>query len=317
MEKIFSTAHIHPRDRFDYWHDVACKTIVSHDSEPEFRHTFDAELWHAKIADIELVLFENSQMTVSHTRVHCAQARSDELFVCRQFTGTLGLYQEGRETTLHPGDITLLDSCLPYNARFSPTSKLLVLKVPRRDLEARLGKTSDIIMRHLQPTEPEQSLLSAFLAMLPTYAGTIGHTTGDLLKECALDLFGVSLAKMLEQQPKLSCAKSLVLLKLRSAIESRLTDPALDTATVAAAVRVSVRYANALLSEEGTSIARIILSRRLERCRSALADALENHRTISQIAYGWGFSDMTHFGRSFKAAYGMLPREFRRHAQES
>jgi AraC family transcriptional regulator, positive regulator of tynA and feaB len=29
---------------------------------------------------------------------------------------------------------------------------------------------------------------------------------------------------------------------------------------------------------------------------------------------GWGFSDMTHFGRRFKAISGMTPREYRRMA---
>ena len=318
MEKIFSTADVHPRDRFNYWHDVACRTIVSHEAKPESRHTFNAEMWLGKFADVELVLFENSPMAVSHTSVHCAQARSDELFVCREVAGTLALDQAGRETVLHPGGITLLDPLLPYSARFSSASRLLVLKVPRRDLEARLGKTSDVIMRPLQPTEAEQGFLSAFLAMLPAHAGTIDSPTGELVKALAVDLIAVSFARLLErQEPRLSCARSFVLVKVRSTIEARLTDPALDSATAAAAAGVSVRYANVLLDEEGTSIARLILSRRLERCRSAFADPSQNHRTISEIAFGWGFSDMTHFGRRFKAAYGQLPSAFRRHAQES
>ena len=41
-------------------------------------------------------------------------------------------------------------------------------------------------------------------------------------------------------------------------------------------------------------------------------DPLQAHRTVTEIATGWGFSDMTHFGRRFKAVYGVLPSEFRR-----
>jgi AraC-like DNA-binding protein len=48
------------------------------------------------------------------------------------------------------------------------------------------------------------------------------------------------------------------------------------------------------------------------RCQKAFDDPSQTHRTISEIAYGWGFSDMTHFGRKFKAAYGLSPREFRK-----
>ncbi len=36
-------------------------------------------------------------------------------------------------------------------------------------------------------------------------------------------------------------------------------------------------------------IMRLIQARRLARCRSALEDPSDTHRTISEIAYGWGF----------------------------
>ena len=101
-------------------------------------------------------------------------------------------------------------------------------------------------------------------------------------------------------------------MSVRIAIESRLTDPRLDVRTVAAAAGVSARYANAVLAKEGTSISRLILERRLARCRSAIEDAQQVSRTLTEIAYGWGFSDMTHFGRSFRNANGVLPSEFRR-----
>jgi AraC family transcriptional activator of tynA and feaB len=50
-----------------------------------------------------------------------------------------------------------------------------------------------------------------------------------------------------------------------------------------------------------------IQARCVARCRKALEDPLQAHRTVSEIAYGWGFCDMTHFGRKFKKAYGLLP----------
>jgi len=114
----------------------------------------------------------------------------------------------------------------------------------------------------------------------------------------------------------ISSVRTASILKLRAVIESLLSNSALDAATVAAAAGISVRYANALLQEDDTSIMRLIQARRLARCRAALEDPLQNRRTVSEIAYGWGFSDMTHFGRIFKAAYGMLPSDYRRTARQ-
>ncbi len=42
---------------------------------------------------------------------------------------------------------------------------------------------------------------------------------------------------------------------------------------------------------------------------------LQTHRMISEIAYGWGFTDMTHFARRFKAAYRLSPSDWRRNAK--
>jgi AraC-like DNA-binding protein len=71
-----------------------------------------------------------------------------------------------------------------------------------------------------------------------------------------------------------------------------------------------------LLAEENWSLERYLNERRLERCRSALEDAAQSHRSIGEIAFKWGFSDLSHFGRRFKARYGLSPSDYRRQAQE-
>jgi AraC family transcriptional activator of tynA and feaB len=316
VETVFSTKEVHPRDRFEYWHEIACKIIVDHSSKPESRQSFEAKLQVGAIADVGLVLFENSPMDVLHTQRQVAHATGDKLFVCRQVAGTLVLEQSGREIVLEPGDVTLLDPLLPYAGKFQQGSKALVVKVPRRALEARVGKTRDMTTRVMRPVHGEYNLMSWILATLPANAGRLGSAAEEILKEQALDWIAVSLAKMTEgHTPRLSSARSLASMSIRAAIEARLADPCLSVNSVAAAAGVSIRYANAVLAEEDMSIMRLVQARRLERCRRALEDPLQSRRTVSEIAYGWGFSDMTHFGRRFKAAYGMLPRDCRRLAR--
>jgi AraC family transcriptional regulator, positive regulator of tynA and feaB len=313
VQTLFSTNDVHPRDRFDFWHSIACKMIVDHDSRPERRATFEAELQWGSLGDLELVLFKNSPMEVSNPR-----ATADQLVVCRQMAGELAIEQNGREVLLQSGDITLLDPLLPYAGRFFSGSKLLVLKLPRRLLEARTGKTRQMIARRVRPMAAENSLASSFLAMLPAHAGRLGGAAGEIIADQVLDLVAVSFAKTMEyERPRVSSARSVVLLNLRGAVEAGLADPALDAETVAGAAGVSLRYANAVLAQEGTSVARLIQERRLARCRRALDDASQRHRTISEIAYGWGFSDMTHFGRRFKAAFGLSPRDYRSQSRDA
>jgi AraC-like DNA-binding protein len=312
MKTIFSTVGVRGQDRFDSWHAAARQYVVDHDARPDCRLNFEARLCSATLDDLNLVSVECSSMTFSHTSRHAAQGPGDELFVCRQLAGTLVFEQDRLEVTLRSGDIALLDPRLPYIGRFSPGSSLLVVKVPRRRLEARVGRTGGMIARCISPEQGLNGFLSDFLALLPSHAERL-DVTAAMVAAQALDLLAATLPKAGGSSVlRLSSARVLVLNRLRAAIVGRLADPALSPAAVAAAVGVSLRYANAVLASENTSVARLIQARRLERCRQALADATQAHRLISDIAYRWGFSDMTHFGRRFKAAYGMLPTEYRK-----
>jgi AraC family transcriptional regulator, positive regulator of tynA and feaB len=144
MEMVFSTREIHPRERFDCWHSVACKAIANHNSKPDMRPNFEAEIEVGALGNLDLILFRNSPMQVTHTAAHASCAKSDHLFVCSQLSGGVVLEQDAREIVLDAGSLTLLDPLLRYKGKFLRHSKMLVVKAPRRELEARLGKTRDM-----------------------------------------------------------------------------------------------------------------------------------------------------------------------------
>jgi AraC family transcriptional activator of tynA and feaB len=316
VKTIFSTADVHRRDAFDYWHEALCTNVIRHDCTPEDRRAFGAKLQSASLVDIDLVQYESTPMLNEVGARHVAHANADALLVRRQTTGVFRFEQDGRAGVLEAGGITLFDPRRPMRGKYLNGARQLVLKVPRRELEARIGDVRQAVACSIKPLEGEHGLTSAYLAMLPTYADTLGAAAAEVVRNLTLDLVAVSLAKAMGGgKPRLSSARSLVLLNVRAAIESRLSDPALDAETVAAAAGVSVRYANAVLAEDGASIMRLIRARRLEHCRRALDDPSQAHRKVSEIAYSWGFSDMTHFARSFRAAFGLLPSEYRRLAK--
>jgi AraC-like DNA-binding protein len=73
----------------------------------------------------------------------------------------------------------------------------------------------------------------------------------------------------------------------------------------------SVRHLCNVLGEGGVSLGEWIRARRLEECRNALAHPAGQFIAITNLARQWGFRDASSFGRSFRAAYGMSPREWR------
>ena len=56
----------------------------------------------------------------------------------------------------------------------------------------------------------------------------------------------------------------------------------------------------------------IVRVRRLARAREELT---ETAQPVSVIAHRWGFSDTSHFSRSFKAHYGSSPTDYRNAVQ--
>jgi AraC family transcriptional regulator, positive regulator of tynA and feaB len=109
VKTIFSTSSVHPRDRFDYWHSLACKEIVGHDCLPKNRATFQAEIKAAKFGNLDLVEFSNSPMHVSHTLAHAERTRPDTMFLCYQMSGSILIVQNAREVNLDAGSLTLLE----------------------------------------------------------------------------------------------------------------------------------------------------------------------------------------------------------------
>lgn len=205
----------------------------------------------------------------------------------------------------------LLDPALPYSASFAFGSRTLMLKLPRRDLQMRLGKTRSMVARPIRLGSTEDSLTSSFTAGLPALAGQVRPVCGQMVGNFMLDLVALSLAKAVEgTTPDVSSRKAMAIMQIRAAVTTKLADPALDVKSIADAVGLSVRYANKILASQDTSLGRLILTERLERCRQALGDPVQSGRSVSEIAFGWGFSDLTHFGRSFKKAYGMSPSDY-------
>ncbi|AWN37197.1 helix-turn-helix domain-containing protein [Methylobacterium radiodurans] len=316
MRKIFTTVGLHPRDRFDYWMSVIRRDIIENDAVPARRRAFRAELRAGAIGGIKLALARSSELRISHTKRHSGQPSDEQLFVFMPLSGTKTLRQNGRQAVLEPGQVALVDPRLPHEGCFSEDSEVLTVILERRALESRLGAIHDLTARPLTSGTAEGRLAAGYLAMLPPQAGRLRSAAEDMVETHLLDLLALALGKAAERRVSPgSSTRSLVRMRLHAAIEEMLADPGLDTEAVAAAAGVSTRHANAILADEDTSLGRLIQARRLARCRDALEDPSQMHRTVSEIAYGWGFSDMTHFGRRFRAAYGILPSACRRQAR--
>jgi AraC family transcriptional activator of tynA and feaB len=314
MDKVLAMSELHPRDRLAYWYDVACKVFVKHECRVEKPPAFDATIHRTTLGQLGIVEVDSLGLSYAAvTRRDIAREEHDVFLLGLQLEGTATLIQDGREAILKPGDFALLDAQRPFFTHYSAKWRRLFLRIPHRALKARLAPSSQLTARAMRRGPGISGLVSDYLRMIPHHIGALEETARAQIGEQILDLAAIALAEQgAKDRPALSSARATALLRLRTEIEQLLADPALDPETAAGAAGISVRYANALLAEEGLSIQRLIVLRRLERCRLALSDATQAHRAIGEIAYTWGFSDLSHFTRRFKAAFGCTPGEYRK-----
>lgn len=317
MQKIFLATDYHPRDRLASWYDVASKVYAGHDCNLDRSIMFDISIEASKLGDIETSILQSSPVHFVREQRHIKDGAAAHCFLCRQQEGSALWRQGGRECRTHPGDLTIVDAQRPYELALIDKGTILVLKVPMRAITQRIGPTIGLTAIAVPAASSLGGLASGFLAMLPDRLPIAQESAAASIADHALDLFAMALlAETSGARAMLSSAKETGLAALRAAIDRNLSDASLNAGLVAKAAGISVRYASQLLSEQGTSVARYILDRRLEECRRLLGDPDQLHRSITEIALSWGFSDPSHFGRRFKRAYGMSPSEYRPEAQK-
>jgi AraC-like DNA-binding protein len=92
-------------------------------------------------------------------------------------------------------------------------------------------------------------------------------------------------------------------------IEAHLDSEDLEPSAIWKAANVSRSRLYRLFAQEG-GVARYVIHQRLLRARQALANP-DDPRTISAIAYDCGFTNVAHFARAFREAFGLTASQAR------
>ena len=303
MRTIFSTADVPQVDAFDALVDFITRQIGPPKMEPVARN-FHAELSRGTLAGLGLTSWRFAPVVSRHVETDdlCLLLPQSRLFM--QFPDY--------DMELNSGSLCLLDFHHKHHVtRAVEPIEQTIVRIPRELLARRIRITRDVVNRPV-PLLGDAALLRAFVRDLVRIGpSTLSPAAAAIVREQTIDLTAVVLGDRTGTMPRLGAAARFGTLKLRVFIESQLTNPDADAQSIAAGAGVGERHANRLLALEGTSIRRLLIERRLSKCREMIEDPQLLHRSISDIAFFYGFRHLSHFTRVFKERFGLSPREYR------
>lgn len=309
----FSTAGLEPRRKIEYWNDAACASFTPIVSDPLDLRNFTGRLSRTRVGDMSLAEVYSDAQTVRHLRSHVARSRAAMFFLHMQLEGESINRQDGREARLGPGDFTLCDTTRPYEMLFERANLMFVVGIPDTVLRRHLACPESVVAVPMSGNSGLSGLLSHFLRdFWARCHEDFDPAVAPRITRAILDLMASAYTVVPHSHSDRSSLATAHRIRIVNYIEAHLGDPDLTPMRVAAACKMTPRYLHHLFSHESETVARYILRRRLEECSRSLTIAAQRGRTVTSIAFDYGFNSPTHFGRVFRARFGITPREYRR-----
>jgi AraC-like DNA-binding protein len=311
--ETFSTIGLEPRRKIEYWNDSVCASFTPNSSEPADLRAFNGHICRTHIGEMSVAEVYSDAQTVLHTRSHVARSRRSMFFIHMQLEGESINRQNGREARLTPGDFTLCDTTRPYEIHFNSPNRMFVLGIPEALARRHLACPESVVAIPMSGASGLTGLFSGFLRDLWKQCREgVDPAVVPRVTNAILDLVASAYTTLPQAQSDRSSLAAAHRIRIMNYIEAHLGDPDLTPMRVAHACKMTPRYLHHLFSDEAETVARYILRRRLEECSRALTVPSQRGRTVTAIAFDYGFNSPTHFGRVFRARYGQTPREYRR-----
>lgn len=230
--------------------------------------------------------------------------------------GAFEFEQAGRHAVCGPQSLTLMDIAKPLEAAQHGPVDLLSVIIPRDFLRAYIPHVELACTNPIPATSGGAAVLRDLVKSSWRESRGMGsHETLVMPQVFASMIYSVFVGA---NDRELSAGRSVKLTLFRDliqhVIDHELRNPELGPVLIAERLNISKSYLFVIARKLNTSIQQWIIDRRLDACRAALQDPVCSSRTITDVAFSWGFKDAAHFSRRFSQRFGVSPKEYRRQA---
>ncbi|MBR1220767.1 helix-turn-helix domain-containing protein [Bradyrhizobium sp. U87765 SZCCT0131] len=299
---------VRPDDGFAHWHQVTCRDF----STTECRRVPDRG-FRARVAirpfgpltinDIWSTTAPETPIQVTRTAADIRRDPRDYFMLWLPLAGDAVFAQDGREACMHAGDIVLHDQAQPFALAFGARARAIMISIPRSLLTTRLTAAPRLTARLIARGSKLGALATSVVQRMAELDDTTPDDVVARLGTSALEIFATTLdAELMGRRP---AAHERRLAQAQAFMRARLHDPALDLEAIARAQNMAPRTLYRLFAADGTTPMRWLWHQRLAKSFAALSEGRVIQ--VTDAALDAGFSDLSHFSRAFKAAFGVSP----------
>jgi AraC-like DNA-binding protein len=265
----------------------------------------------AAFGPAEIVQIHGTGLTVRRTE-HKVRRFEDMPYVAIAVPRSEAAFvQGGHSAVVRPGQAFVVDRSVPCELGWAGGGDSVAFQAPYQEfglslelIRAAAGRLassplSAVVADHVVRLGRDADLLSG-----DSSATEIGASTIRMIRALLISAVG-------DDGRARDAEGETLLLVILAYVRQHLTELDLTPLRIARAHNISLRQLYTLCRAADVRIAEWIFEQRLAGARLELQDPRLGSRTIELTARRWGFVDPTHFGRRFKAAYGVSPREFK------
>jgi AraC-like DNA-binding protein len=263
------------------------------------------------ISDVVSSTVPDDPIRIIRNASHIRKDSRDDFLLWLTLEGTATFAQDGRAAHMHPGDLVLHDQTQPFVLEFRESHRAIMVTIPRPLLISRMPTARRCVARRIAAGTPIGALAASVMGQLGRLEADTNPVVVRRIGASALDILATTMETELNG---LAPRKVRQLEQVKRYLLARLDDADLDIARIAKSQNMAPRTLSRLFAVEGTTPIRWLWRQRLAGTYKALA---EGH--IAQVidaALTFGFSDPSHFSRSFKAEFGQSPQAVARNQHE-
>ncbi|KOY54152.1 helix-turn-helix domain-containing protein [Streptomyces sp. XY332] len=318
---VFDTADLPPEHRFEWWRETVSRgagaTLITADRPADFAGSMGV----LPLGPVQVATVSFPAMSSERTDRLIRRSDPETYELTLILRGSMQVSQADRQARLAAGDFNLWSSSFPSGSRSAggregvpaAPSDALILHLPRTLVPLPEAKVNRLLARGLPAGTGVAAILARHLTSVVEEAEHLDEGDGNRLGALTSDLATALLARHLDAADLLPphTRQQVLLSRIDTFIEDNLADPELSPRTVAARHHISVRLLHRLFAAREESVSATIRRLRLERCSADLVDPRLVGTPVHAVGARWGFADAAAFSRTFRAAYGISPRDHR------